>query len=382
MGFPSSSEPDRSIHVNLEAIRRNISGFADVAAPAIVMAVVKANAYGHGAVPVAKAALEGGASRLGVAHIQEALALRAAAIDAPVMAWLHTPRSDFAAAVAEDVAIGVSSRAELERVTRAAEASGRLAVVHLKLDSGLGRNGAVPADWRQLVAEAVGYQSQGTIDVEGVMSHLSVAENATRDAETNHQKDVFDRAVEAARSAGLYPRVMHLANTAAALRRRDLRYNMVRIGIGTYGLSPLRRGEHTAVELTRALSMRTVLSSVKILPADHGVSYGARHITARPTRVGLVPVGYGDGLPREARGMSVLIHGRSFPILGVIAMDQMVVDLGDACDHAAAVPVAGDEVVVIGTTGSNTADDWAAAAGTNGHEIVTRLTSRTPRTYV
>lgn len=374
--------PERSVRVDLEAIRQNIRGFVDHVSPAVVMSVVKADAYGHGAAQVAQAALEGGASWLGVAHIEEALALRAASIDAPVLAWLHTPRSDFQAAVAESVRIGVSARSELRRIVGAAEATGRPAVVHLKLDSGLGRNGAMPDEWQHLVIDAATYQAQGIIDVEGVMSHLSVAEDATRAAETNRQRDLFDSAVDAARAAGLNVRFAHVANTAAALRRSDLHYDMVRVGIGTYGLSPLGPGELSTVSLVRALTLRTVLSSVKTLPADHGVSYGARHVTSRSTRVGLVPVGYGDGIPRSARGMSVLIDGRAFPILGVIAMDQMVVDLGAAHDHDVRAPQAGDEVIVIGTEEGTTVDDWATAAGLINYEIVTRLTSRPARIYV
>lgn len=375
-------ETERFVSVDLNAVRRNIAGFTEWVAPAAVMAVVKADGYGHGAVPVAQAALEGGATWIGVAHIQEALALRSALIRAPVLAWLHTPRSDFTGAVLHDVRIGVSSLDELARVDRAAEAAGRQAVIHLKIDTGLGRNGATAAEWPRLVARAAQCQERGTVDVEGVFSHLSAAEDSTRDAETSRQKNVLDRAVDAARASRLNVQMVHLANTAASLRRSDIHYDMVRIGIGTYGLSPLDRSDEPAVPLTPVLSLRTVLSGVKVLPANHGISYGARYITPRATRIGLVPVGYGDGLPREARGMSVLINGRGFPILGVIAMDQIVVDLGPADGPDVDPPVAGDDVVVISTEGPNTVDSWAHASGTINYEIVTRLTPRVPRRYI
>lgn len=267
-------------------------------------------------------------------------------------------------------------------MAEAAATSGKRATVHLKIDTGLGRNGATPDTWAEILSEAVLLQRHGAIDVEGVMSHLSVAENATRDPETDHQKRVFENAVSAARSLGLDIRVAHLANTAAVLRRPDLHFDLVRVGIGTYGLSPLGSSERNPLSLRRALTLTSVLSAVKVLPDGHGVSYGARHITSKPTRVGLVPVGYGDGLPREARGMRVMIRDIPYPILGVIAMDQLVIDLGDAAADAAASPQIGDEVVIISHDRVNTADDWAAGSNTINYEIVTRLTGRPDRIYL
>lgn len=380
-GGVTPAEPDRWVRVSLGAVRRNIAGFVRLVDPARVMAVVKADAYGHGAVQVATAALAGGATWLGVAHIGEALPLRRAGIDAPILAWLHTPRSDFVAAVAAQVCLGISTPEELELAAQAARLVGRAAVVHLKVDTGLGRNGATALTWQRLVAQASARQEAGEVVVDGVFSHLSVAENPARDRDTDQQRDAFRRAVAAVRERGLTPSLVHLANTAAALRRPDLHFDMVRIGIGTYGLSPLGRDEPTAVPLTPALSLHTVLSGVKRLPAGHGVSYGGRFVTDEPTWIGLVPVGYGDGLPRAATGLHVTVRGRARPVLGVIAMDQLVVALGTDRESPDDRPRAGDEVVVISTDGVNTVDDWATAAGTINYEIVTRLTARAPRRY-
>ncbi|WP_183042480.1 alanine racemase [Microbacterium sp. AG1240] len=368
--------------MRLDAIRENVGRFAELVSPAEVMAVVKADAYGHGAIAVARAALEGGASWLGVAHIAEALALRDAFIEAPLLAWLHTPHSPFEEAVARRVRLGISSREELDRAARAAVVTRRRATVHLKIDTGLGRNGSTPRGWHDLLVIAEQHERRGTIRVEGVFSHLSVAEDPARDTETDCQREAFDDAVAAAREHGFGVRVAHLANTAAALRRPDLHYDMVRVGIGTYGLSPLPSSAAAPFTLQPALSFRTVLSAIKVLPAGHGISYGARHTTSRPTRVGLVPVGYGDGLPRSARGMSVTIGGVAHPILGVIAMDQFVIGLdGEDESSRPQPPRVGDEVVVIAHEGVNSADAWAAAAGTINYEIVTRLGMRAHRSY-
>lgn len=235
-------------------------------------------------------------------------------------------------------------------------------------------------DWIDLVDCAMKYEQRGAVTTEGVFSHLSVAENATRDAETNRQIRLFDAAVEAARRVGLNPRTIHSANTAAARRRPDLHYDMVRIGIGTYGLSPLRQNERVPIKLRRALSMHATLSAVKQLPADHGVSYGARHITSRPTLVGLVPVGYGDGLPISADGIAVTIHGVTHPALGVISMDQMVIGLSNDAGLSGA-PMPGDEVTIIALDGENTVDQWATASSSSNYEIVTKLTRRPARVY-
>lgn len=373
---------ERYIHVDLAAIANNVANLTRLARPAMVMAVVKADAYGHGAVEVAKAAVQGGATWLGVAHVDEALPLRAAGVLAPILAWLHTPRTDFEAAVCHDVTLGISSVAELVSAADAAGRIGRQAVVHLKVDTGLGRNGSSRSDWPLLVAAARRLEGTAAIRVEGLFSHLAAADDASQEVRTTNQRDAFLVAAAVARQAGLTPDLLHIANTAATLRRSDLHLDMVRVGLGVYGLSPLPHGERSPVQLIPALSFHSLISSVKMLPAGHGVSYGNRYITARSTRVGLVPVGYGDGLPRSADTVSVVIGGRPFPIIGVVAMDQFMVHLGDPEQEGWGHGVrAGDDVMVISALGPNSVDQWATAAGTINYEIVARLAGRVPRRY-
>lgn len=375
----AGSGAERWVDVDLDAIADNVAAVARWVAPAAVMAVVKADAYGHGDVQVARAALRAGADTLGVAHVEEALKLRRAGIGAPVLAWLHTPRTDMTGAVRAAVDLGVSSLAELHSVARAVETAGGRAGVHLKVDTGLGRNGASPADLDEILGWAAAYEAQGRIEVKGMMSHLSAAEDPEQDERTRGQARTFVATVELARRHGIRPHRRHIANTAAALRHRELHFDMVRLGLGTYGLSPLGVNAREPIDLRPALSVSTVLSSVRVLPAGHGISYGAQFVTSRPTRIGLVPLGYGDGLPRTADGMSVLIGGATFPVRGRIAMDQLVVDLGPA---ESAVPVeVGDTVTVLGGSRGQSAARWAQAAATIPYEVVTGLSVRGPRLH-
>lgn len=363
----------RRAHVDLGALERNVARVAETVAPAEVMAVVKADGYGHGAVEVAKAALAGGASRLGVADVDEALALRAAGITAPVLAWLHGADPSFTAAVEADIAIGVSTAAQLQCAAEAG-APGRPAVVHLKLDTGLGRNGLGRDEWEPVFAAAARAAAEGRIEVEGLFSHLSGAD----DSEDLAQLAAFREARALASALGLEPRLEHLASTAAALRLPETRLGLVRLGIGLYGLSPYDDGDAAALGLTPAMRLETRLISVKRVPAGTGVSYGYTYRPERDTWLGLVPLGYADGIPRHVsnRG-SVWVGGSVHPIVGRVAMDQFVVDLGE---HRAEV---GDRVVLFGdpAEGYPSAHDWAIAASTIGYEIVTRLGGRVKRVH-
>ncbi len=357
----------REALVDLEAIRSNVSVLSAATAGVPAMAIVKANAYGHGAVPVARAVVEAGAAWLGTADLAEALELRAAGVTAPILAWLHEPDVDFAPAIEGGVDIGVSYPQQLERV---AAASGR-GFVQLKVDSGLGRNGADATQWLELVDAAAAHQRAGRLVVRGVWSHLA---NAGPDADAA-QIARFSEALEAARAAGLEPELVHLAATAGALRVPSARFGMVRLGIGVYGLSP----DDTPVPgLTPAMTLSAPVVAVKHVPANHGVSYGFDYRTTAPTTLALVPVGYADGLPRSASGGApVAINGRTYRIAGRIAMDQVVVAGGHA-------PVSlGDRAVLFGdpATGVPSADEWAAAAGTINYEIVTRIGPRVARRY-
>ncbi len=357
----------REARIDLEAIRSNVAAIRAIVAPARVLAVVKADGYGHGAELAARAALDGGADQLGVADLDEALALRSAGIDAPLLAWLHTPGADFAAAVDADIELGISSREQLERAAGA--------VVHLKIDTGLSRNGVAPAEWDAVCARATELQRTGVLRVRGVWSHLA---NAGAD-ETARQRARFEEAVDAARAAGLDPELRHLAASEAALTAPELRYDLVRVGIAMYGLPPAPGVDVAALGLRPAMELAGEIAALRRVPAGEGVSYGFVHRTERPTTLALVPLGYADGLPRAATGgAEVAIAGRRHPVVGRIAMDQIVVDVGDA------EVAVGDRVVLWGdpATGAPPAEDWAAAAGTIGYEMVTRVGPRVPRVPV
>ncbi|KRC62029.1 alanine racemase [Agromyces sp. Root81] len=372
----AAASPFREAVVDLDAVRDNIRTLAATVAPARTMAVVKANAYGHGAVPVARAALAGGADWLGVADIFEALEVRGAGIDAPLLAWLHDPGADFAPAIDRDIDLGVSSFDQLEVIAAAAASVDRVAAVHLKLDTGLSRSGVAPEAWGRAVARAVELERDGRIRVRGVFSHLA---NTSSD-EDARQLEAFERGLEQVASAGLDPEVRHLASTAGALRVPAARFDLVRIGIGAYGIPPFGDGTTAAdLGLRPAMTLRGRVAATRRIEAGTGVSYGHTWRAERPTTLALVPLGYADGIPRQASGRAeVWIAGARRPVVGRIAMDQFVVDVGDARVET------GDEVVLFGDpeTGAPSADDWGDAAGTIGYEIVTRIGARVPRRYV
>lgn len=373
---------ERLARVDLGAVRHNVRTLRarlvrpDGTAPAL-MAVVKADAYGHGAVPVARAALAAGAERLGVAHVAEALELRAAGITAPVLAWLHTRDTPFVAALEQDVALGVSSAAELEAVAAAARATGRRAVVHVKADTGLGRNGCLPEALPALAALAAALQADGLVDVEGLFSHLSVADELDRAEETDAQAAAFASAADVLAAAGVPTRVRHLANTPAALTRPDLHHDMVRVGLGLYGLSPFPGRAPEEFGLRPAMSLRTTLAQVKRVGPGQGVSYGFRFRTDADTVLGLVPLGYADGVPRVAEDAPVAVGGRRVRAVGRIAMDQFLVDLGPDAQETVGTPVE-----LFGPDSGIPADAWAEAAGTINYELVTRISPRVPRVHV
>jgi alanine racemase len=366
--------PRAEVVVDRAAIRSNVAALRAHVCDRDLMAVVKADGYGHGLAESAAAARAGGASWIGVALLDEALALRAAGDAGPLLSWLAVPGERYAAAVAADVevaAYGVDQLAEI-----AAATGDRPAAVQLKVDTGLSRGGARAADWPRLVSAAAAYERSGGVRVTGVWSHLAVGEDPQHPA-NNHQLAVFEQALAVARAAGLRPRHVHVANSGATLSNPGSWYTMVRPGIAIYGLSPLAGA--SPVPLRPAMTVRASLAMVKDLPAGAGISYGHTYVTERPTRVGLVPLGYGDGIPRHASNTAaVAVAGACCRIVGQVCMDQFVVDLGDADARA------GDEVVVFGdgTDGAPTASDWADAADTINYEIVTRICGRVPRRYV
>jgi alanine racemase len=366
--------------IDLGAIRDNVAALADrAAAGARVMAVVKADGYGHGLVPSARAAVEGGAAWLGVAFLEEALAVRDAGIDVPLLAWLTTPGEDRSAAVAAGVDLGVYDLAQLEESAAAARATGRTARVQLKVDTGLARGGAAVADWPDLCAAAAKAEASGEVSVTGVWSHFAFADGGADHPVNGEQAKVFAQALEVVERAGLRPEVRHLANSAATLTAPATHYDLVRPGLAVYGLSPVPQlGTPEQYGLRPAMTLASTVALTKRVPAGTGVSYLHRYTTERETTLALVPLGYADGVPRSATNLGpVQLGGRRRSVAGTVCMDQFLLDVGD--DEVAA----GDEVLLFGpgTSGEPTAQDWADALGTINYEIVTRVGARVPRTY-
>jgi alanine racemase len=365
--------------IDLAAISANTERLDAAAGPAAVMAVVKADAYGHGLLPSARAALAGGARWLGVALVEEALALRAAGIQARTLTWLAAPGAPWGAAIESDVDVSVSADWALAEVVAAAEQVGRRARVHLKVDTGLGRAGATPADWPQLVAQARRAQDAGRIEVVGLWSHLAYADSP-RHPTIDAQLAQFHVALDAATAAGLDPQVRHLANSAATLTRPETHFDLVRPGIAVYGVSPgAEVGTAAELGLVPAMTLRAPVALTKRVPAGQGVSYGHNYHTASETTLALVPLGYADGIPRHAGNRGpVQLAGSRYRVAGRVCMDQFVLDVGDAAVNA------GDEAVVFGpgAAGEPTASDWAEAADTIAYEIVTRIGPRVRREYV
>jgi len=363
--------PFREARIDLEALGSNLATMRRLVAPALVMAVVKADAYGHGAELVARTIADAGADWLGVADLDEGLALRRAGISAAMLAWLHGPDADFEPAVDAGIDLGISSLSQLERA--AAAASGPApAVVQLKVDSGLSRNGIAPGDRAVVFERAAALEKSGGIRVRGIFSHLS----NTSPGDDDRQLQVFEQAVAEARAAGLDPELRHLAATQAALERPSMRFELVRIGIGLYGLPAAESIDAAALGLRPVMQLSAAVAAVRRVPAGTRVSYGYTHRTDRETTLALVPLGYADGVPRSASNRAaVSIRGQRCPVVGRIAMDQFLVDAGET-----AVQI-GDRAVLWGdpANGDPSAEEWAAAAGSIGYEIVTRVGPRVPR---
>ncbi|TFV65794.1 UNVERIFIED_ORG: alanine racemase [Bacillus sp. AZ43] len=363
--------------VDLDAIAANTALLRDhVARP--LMAVVKADGYGHGLVPAARAILAGGADALGVTVLDEALALRAVGVTAPVLSWLHNPGTDFVPALEQDVQVSVNAVWGLAEVVAAARATGRTAELHLFVDTGLSREGATMADWPALVEAAARAQADGHVHVVGLWSHMAYADAPTHPT-IGAQVRVFEEAVAIARRAGLTDARLHLANSAATVALPETWYDMVRPGIALYGLDPLCGPDPAAHGLRPAMTVRARVMLAKRVAAGVGVSYGHTYSTDRETTLALVPVGYADGVPRAAGNTApVLAAGAQRRIAGRVCMDQFVLDVGDD------VVEAGDEVVLWGPgdRGEPTAQQWADALGTIHYELVTRIGGRFTRRYV
>ncbi|MFJ1973189.1 alanine racemase [Streptomyces sp. NPDC087903] len=369
--------------IDLDALRANVRTLRALAPGAALMAVVKSDAYGHGAVRCARAAVEAGASWLGTATPEEALALRADAglpDHVRIMCWLWTPGGPWRRAIEADLDVSVSGMWALREVTEAARQAGLPARVQLKADTGLGRGGCQPgADWTELVTEALRAEAEGLVRITGLWSHFACADEPGHPS-IAAQLTLFREMVSYAEQRGVRPEVRHLANSPATLTLPESHFDLVRTGIALYGISPSPEvGTPADFGLRPVMTLSASLALVKHVPGGHGVSYGHHYVTPGETTLGLVPVGYADGIPRHASGTGpVLVGGKWRTVAGRVAMDQFVVDLGG--DE----PAAGAEAVLFGPgdRGEPTAEDWAQAAGTIGYEIVTRIGTRVPRVYV
>jgi alanine racemase len=366
--------------IDLAAFRSNVAtlkAHAGVAA----MVVVKADGYGHGILQCAREARAAGAEWLGVATPAEALLLREAGDTGLLLAWLYGLDEDLAPLVAADVDVSAQSVEQIGRLTSAAATVQRRARVHLKIDTGLSRNGAPSYEWQQICALAAEAERSGAVEVVGIWSHLAAADEPGHPS-VPLQVEAFQRAYAQAETAGLEPTLRHLANSAGSLVVPEARFDLVRVGIAAYGIDPAPGIAALAgVALRPAMRLRAQLVNVKQIQAGIGVSYGWTWIAPEPTTVGLVPLGYGDGIPRHAGNRAwVGWSGNKVPVRGRICMDQFVVELGTGRQ----VGQPGEEVIIFGPGdhGEPTANDWAAWCDTIGYEIVTRIGTRVPRRYL
>jgi alanine racemase len=360
--------------VDLAAVRANVE-ILRAGTAAELMAVVKADGYGHGLLPCAHAALAGGASWLGTAFVEEALALRAAGITARILSWLAVPGEDLAPAVAAGIDLSANAPWTVAEIAGAARAAGRTARLHLKVDTGLSRAGATAADWPDLVTAAAKAAADGEVEIVGIWSHFAYAD-APGHPTIGRQIAAYTEALDVANSLGVTPEIRHLANSAATLTLPQAHFDLVRPGIAVYGLTPVPPRQHG---LTPAMTLRSHVALTKRVPPGTGVSYGHQYLTAAGTGLALVPLGYADGIPRNGTNTAeVWLGGARRRIAGRVCMDQFVLDVGDD-------PVlAGDQVVLFGpgTGGEPTAQEWADALGTISYEIVARIGARVPRRYV
>ncbi|MGW1815135.1 alanine racemase [Streptomyces sp. NPDC002125] len=365
--------------IDLAALRANVRTLRARASGAQLMAVVKSDAYGHGAVPCARAALEAGATWLGTATPQEALALRAAGIGGRVMCWLWTPGGPWREAVEADIDVSVSGMWALDEVVAAATAAGVPARIQLKADTGLGRSGCQPADWPELVSAARAAEAAGVLRITGLWSHFACADEPGHPS-IAAQLHVFRDMVAYAEKEGVTPEVRHIANSPATLTLPESHFDLVRTGIAMYGISPSPElGTPADFGLRPVMTLAASVALVKRVPPGHGISYGHHYTTTAETTLALIPLGYADGVPRHASGRGpVLVGGAVRRIAGRVAMDQFVVDLGGA------TLAAGAEAVLFGPgdRGEPSAEDWAVAADTIAYEIVTRIGTRVPRVHL
>ena len=357
---------------NVQTLKQKVNGAA-------LMAVVKANAYGHGLVPSARAAKRGGADWLATALLSESIELRNAGVTGPILSWLNTPIDQFDLCIEKDIDLGVNSLESLEAISTAASIVGKPARLHVKVDTGLGRNGVTMYDLPDLISALKQAQNSGTVNVVGVMSHFAYADEPNNST-IGEQVANFKIAVDALTDANFELEVKHLSNSAATLGLPDTYFNLVRPGVAIYGISP---GPEVGLapdhDLHPVMRLRAPIVLIKKVPAGTGVSYAHQYHTPSETRLALIPAGYADGIPRSASNKGpVSINGKKFKVAGRVCMDQLVVDIGDT---PAAI---GDDAIIFGDPANGEPDlnEWAQAADTINYEIVTRIGPRVHRNYL
>lgn len=369
----------RKIVIDLSAIRDNVSVLKKLAKSPLFMAVVKADGYGHGLIQVARACRQGGADWLGTALLEESITLRENGDVGPLLCWLGYPCDQWKKCIELNIDIATTSVEHLNNIIEGAKLCNKIARIHIKVDTGLGRNGIMPNDLPALVDLLLEAKSNNLVDIIGIFQHFAIADSPSSPT-IQKQIDVFKNVIIYLESRGLNNLIKHAANSAAVLTSSHAHFDMVRPGIAIYGISPGGEvGPPEQYNLRPAMSLRCQIALIKNVPYGHGISYGGDYVTSKDTRIALIPLGYADGIPRKAGALGpIIINGKKFLVAGRVCMDQFVVDIGD---HEV---IMGDEAILFGdpAKGEPEVEEWARAAETIGYEIVTRLGQRVPKVYI
>ena len=367
-----------SAEINLSAITQNFKSIKS-RTTADVLAVVKADAYGHGLIPVSKALEEAGADWFGTALLEEAINLRKAGILKPIISWLTPLGEDFKSAIDLDIDLGIPSIDLLDEVIKAASLTGKTARIHLEIDTGMSRGGVL-SEWDQLIKSVLVGVNLKQLKVIGIWSHFARADEPD-ELMNQEQLSLFEEKVNQAKAAGIDAQFIHIANSAALFTNKSSHKNIIRSGIALFGLSPDVKtiGDSSSLGLKPAMKLKAKLNLVKEVKAGSSVGYGGTAVLKSDTKLGVVALGYADGIPRSTNNLAgVFVDKKRAPIIGRVSMDQFVVDLG-----ITSTAKTGDEVIVFGdgSNGEYTVDEWAKAANTINYEIITRIGPRVPRIY-
>jgi len=367
-----------SAEINLSAITQNFKSIKS-RTTADVLAVVKADAYGHGLIPVSKALEEAGADWFGTALLEEAINLRKAGILKPIISWLTPLGEDFKSAIDLDIDLGIPSIDLLDEVIKAASLTGKAARIHLEIDTGMSRGGVL-SEWDQLIKSVLVGVNLKQLKVIGIWSHFARADEPD-ELMNQEQLSLFEEKVNQAKAAGIDAQFIHIANSAALFTNKIAHKNIIRSGIALFGLSPDIKtiGDSSSLGLKPAMKLKAKLNLVKEVKAGSSVGYGGTAVLKSDTKLGVVALGYADGIPRSTNNLAgVFVDKKRAPIIGRVSMDQFVVDLG-----ITSTAKTGDEVIVFGdgSSGEYTVDEWAKAANTINYEIITRIGPRVPRIY-